>query len=140
MIDPSLTLQTAIRSALIASAAITALVPADRVRAALVRPDLMPAIVMDMPGVRILGRASGRQIAAELRAMLHIWSGGDGATIAQQIGAAVLVALLDAPKSPGMTVVEWERPELIWLRDPDPAQTFTHGVVSLRAAAQWRID
>jgi len=140
MIEPSLALQTAVRSALIASPAVLEHVAADNIRAGAIRPDNTPAIVLAPARVAVLGRASGGQIVAEVRAMLNIWAVDDGSTVAQAVAGAVLAVLMDAPPADGFSIDEFDRPELAWMRDPDPARSYTHGAVSLRAVLRWRAE
>lgn len=135
---PDLALQAAIGDLLATVPAITAHVPPSRIRDGLVRPDQMPAIVLGQPNVTILGRASARNVVAELRMMVHIWAVENGTDAAQEIAGAAVLALLDAPRMPDFTCTEWERPITAWLRDPDPEQARSHGVIGLRCILQWR--
>lgn len=140
MTDPTLALQSVIGDKLAADPAITAHVAPSNIRAFSVRPDNMPAIVLAPAQVRILGWASGRQIVAEVRAMVHVWAVEDGSAVASTIAANVMAALMDAPKAEAFEVDEWDRPELVWMRDPDPALAYTHGAIALRAVLRWRAD
>lgn len=140
MIDPTLALQTLIGDRLAADPAILAHVLPDNIRATTIRPDHMPAIILAPARVRILGHASGNQIVAEVRMFLHVWAVEDGSSLAQAVAAAVLAALIDPPTATGFSVDAWERPELVWGRDPDPAQACTQGTVALRAVLRWRAD
>lgn len=140
MIDPTLALQTLIGDVLAADPEITALVDPVNIRASSIRPGNMPAIILAPARVQVLGHASGGQIVAEVRAMLHIWAVEDGSTVAQAVASAVLAALIDAPRAEGFSIDQWERPELVWGRDPDPARSHTQGTVALRAVLRWRAD
>lgn len=140
MIEPSLALQTAVRAALIASPDLVQHVAPERIRAGSIRPERMPAIVLAPARVDLLGRASGGQIVAEVRAMLHIWTVEDGSERAQAVAGAVLAALIDAPPALGVQIDEWDRPQLAWLPDPDPTRPHAHGAVALRAVLRWRAD
>lgn len=143
MIEPGLELQTAVRAALIADAGVMAHLAPEAVRAGPARPENLPCIVMEPARVSYLGRASGGQLVAEARLILNIWAIADGSTVAEAIAGAVMVALMDAPRATtiGATTIavdDWERPALVWMRDPDPAQSRTHGAVALRAVVRWR--
>jgi hypothetical protein len=140
MIDPTLTLQSLIGDRLAANPTITAHVDPVNIRAGSIRPDNLPAIVLAPARVRVLGRASGGQVVAEVRALLHIWALEDGSTVAQAIASAVLATLMDPPAASGFSIDDWERPALVWSRDPDPARAMTQGIVALRAVLRWRID
>ncbi|WP_054006164.1 DUF3168 domain-containing protein [Cypionkella psychrotolerans] len=142
MLDPSFALQTLIGDRLAADTLIAQHVAPENIRASAIRPGNMPAIVIAPSQVRLLGRAGNGQIVAEVRAMLHVWAIEDGSTVAQAVAGAVMIAMMDAPPAPnaGFTIVEWARPDLVWMRDPDPAQAYTQGVVALRAVMQWRAD
>jgi hypothetical protein len=140
MIDPSLALQTLIGDRLAADPFVTAFVEPLNIRAGAIRPDNLPAIVVSPARVAVLGRAAGGQIVAEVRALLHIWAVEDGSTVAQAVAGAVLAAMMDAPAAVGFSIDAWDRPELVWMRDPDPARSYTQGTVALRAVLRWRAD
>ncbi|ABA78512.1 DUF3168 domain-containing protein [Rhodobacter sphaeroides] len=137
MLDPALALQTAVRAALLDTPEVLALVPADHVRTGPVRPDRMPCVILKADQVQYLGRASGNQHVARIYMTLDVWALEDAGT-ARQIGTACMGALIDAPVIPGAFVVEWQRPSILWLRDPQPERAYTHGVVQLEAVIQWR--
>jgi len=90
--------------------------------------------------VTVLGRAAGGQIVAELRLFLHLWTPEEASSVAQIVAGAMLAALMDAPAASGFSIDEWERPELVWSRDPDPARAYTTATVALRAVVRWRAD
>lgn len=142
MIDPALALHEIIGDLLAADPQITAHVDPVNIRAGSIRPDNTPAIILAPARFSILGRASGGQIVAEVRAMVHIWALEDGSTIAQAVAHAVMAALIDPPatRDTGVYIDDWERPELVWSRDPDPARAFTQGTVAIRAALRWSAD
>ncbi|MBL4917450.1 tail completion protein gp17 [Szabonella alba] len=139
MIEPSLALQTVVRAALIGNPAVLQHVAPENIRAGSIRSVNMPGIVLAPARVEVMGRASGGQIVAEVRAMLHIWTVQDGSEVAQAIAGAVLAVLMDAPAGQGFTIDDWDRPELVWMPDPDPAQSCAHGAVALRAVLRWRV-
>ncbi|PZX46442.1 uncharacterized protein DUF3168 [Cereibacter changlensis] len=130
MLEPTLVLQTAVRAALIASPELLALVPADSVRTGPVRPDRMPCVILRGDQVQYLGRASGGQ-------QKNVWALEDAGT-ARQIGAACLAALIDPPATDGALIVEWSKPSILWLRDPQPDRAYDHGVMQIEGVLQWK--
>lgn len=141
MLEPGLTFQTAVRAALIASPAVSALVPADHIRAGGTRPDKLPAIILTPGSTEYLGRASGNQFVARVGLDLHIWALEDGPDTARAIGQAAFLALMDAPQTHASSFlfIECERPVSACLRDPQPEQSYTHGIMSLEAVLQWSL-
>ena len=138
MIEPSLALQTAVGDLLAATPGVVAHVTPARIRAGVIRPEFMPAILLGAGNVAVLGYASGGQIVAEVRMMLHLWAADDGSDVAQEVAGAVLMALMDAPPAEGFWFDEWDRPALAWVPDPDPAQSHSHAAIKLRAVIRWR--
>lgn len=139
MIDPSLAFQTALRASLLASLAVLEHVKPDNIRAGAVRPDRFPAVILSDPRVEFLGCASGSQRLARVAIELHIWGEDDGQDTARKIGGAVYQAIEFGPKDTAeIQVDEWHRPTLVWLRDPQPSLTLTHGVMALEAVVRWR--
>ncbi|MCB1334951.1 MAG: DUF3168 domain-containing protein [Roseivivax sp.] len=139
MIDPSVTFQTALRAALIGNSALTALVPADSIRAGSTRPDGLPTIILANPQTIHLGRASGGAYVTRCAIDLHIWAIDGGADLARQIGALVATTLWDAPAMPEGLITEYTRPSFTYLRDPDPERAFTHGIGSAEAVIHWSL-
>lgn len=140
MTEPGMALQTLIGDTLAANAVVTTYVDPLHIRAGSIRPEKMPVIVLAPARVAMLGRAAGGQMVAEVRLMLHLWAIEDGSVVAQAVAGAVLAALMDAPAAGGFQIDEWDRPELVWMRDPDPERTYTHGAVALRAVLRWRAE
>ena len=138
MLEPTLALQTAVRAALIASPAVLTLVPADQIRAGSTRPGHMPCVILSGDQVEYLGQASGSQHLARVFLDLHIWAVEDGADTAKAIGMAALQALMDAPACDGFEIDAYAKPGILWLRDPQPERSYTHGVLSLEAVLRWR--
>ena len=134
--EPLLALRTAVRAALLADPAVTALVPADRIRAGWVRDTDASAVTLRDGGTTYLGRAAGGQIVASLALYLDVWA--DGADAAQNLGGAVTRCLFDAPAVDGLEVDDWTRPAFVWHRDPDPARSMAHGSAQLECVARWR--
>ncbi len=137
MIDPSVTLQTAIRAALLDHPAVTALVHPNHVRAGTTRPDKTPCIILANPQTIHLGRTSGDGYLTRVFIDLHIWAIEDGADMARQIGGAVTLALWDSPL-PIADVTEYTRPSFRYMRDPDPELAYSHGVGTVEAAVRWQ--
>lgn len=140
MIEPSVSLQTALRSTLIADPAVIALVQADRIRAGSTRPDRFPCVIMSGGSTHYLGRASGDQHLARVNLDLHIWAIEDGADTAKAIGLAVSRAVIGIPDDQdGFAIDQLDQPRVIWLRDVQPELSYTHGVIEIEAVIRWRI-
>ncbi|TGN68276.1 DUF3168 domain-containing protein [Paracoccus liaowanqingii] len=130
--------QTAVRVVLLADPVISQHVAPAHIRVGTLRPAQMPALIIAPTRSEILGRASGGQIVAELRAMMHVWaSADDDSNVAQTLGAAAVMALLDAPRGPGFAVDDWERPALVWTEDPGVGGA-AHGAIAMRAVIRWK--
>lgn len=136
MSEPSLIFQTAIRSALVADPAVTALVPPAQIRAGSTRPDNLPMIILATPQVLHMGRVSSEVFLSRVYLDLHVWALEDGADMARQIAVAVSVALWDAP---GIIadLLEYERPSFRFARDPDPERAFCHAVANVSGMVEW---
>ncbi len=139
MIEPTVALRTAIRAALIASPAVIALVPAAHIRAGSARPEHFPTVTMSDGQTEFLGYASGSQYVARVFLDLHIWAIEDGADTAKAIGFAVMNALRKAPATTGFAIDEFSPLTVHWMRDPDPATSYTHGVINVEAVIRWSI-
>lgn len=135
---PDLELQKAARQALITAPGIGQHITPERIRAGIARPEAMPCIIMTPAEVDILGRASGGQMVAEATMKLHVWTAADQAAVAQEITAAAMLALIDAPVVEGFAFDAWDRPAMAWVPDPDPALSCAHAVIALRAVLRWR--
>lgn len=140
MLDPALAFQTAVRASLLASPEVMAQLPAAQIRAGSTRPDKLPSVILADAQTEFLGCASGSQRVARVFLTLHVWAQEDGADTARQIGAAVYQALEFGPADTAeITLDEWQRPRVVWLRDPKPELSLTHGVMSLEAVVRWRV-
>lgn len=139
MIEPTLALQTAIRTALVTSPAVVAIVPADQIRAGSTRPDNIPAIIMSGGQTVFLGNAAGSQYVARVFLDLHIWALEDGVETAKAIGFAVCNALKAAPAAAGFAFEEFSLPAVRWMRDPNPNQAYTHGILTVEAVMRWSV-
>lgn len=140
MTDPTLALQVLIGDRLAGDPAITAHVEPVNIRAGALRPEHLPAIVLAPARVAVLGRAAGGQIVAEVRLFLHLWAPEEASPVAQAVAGAMLTSLMDAPAATAFSIDEWDRPGLVWSRDPDPARAYTKATVALRAVLRWRAD
>jgi hypothetical protein len=137
MIAPDIEFQTQIRSALIASSAVTDLVPVDHIRAGSTRPDMLPCVILANPDTANLGRSGEWQIT-RVWLDLHVWAVEDGADMARQIGAAVANALWDAPDLVENDIDTYGRPSFKYMRDPDPEKAYCHGVATVSSVVRWR--
>lgn len=139
MIEPTLALQTAIRSALIASSEVSGLVPTDQIRSGSTRPDKLPTIIMSDGQTIFLGNAAGSQYMARVFIDLHIWAIEDGSDTAKAIGFAICNALKLTPEGDGFSIDEFELPSVRWMRDPDPEKSFAHGIIVVEAVLRWTV-
>lgn len=139
MLEPTLALQTAIGDALVSSPAVTALVDPAHIRGGSMRPDHFPSIRMANGQTIFLGNASGAQYLARVFLDLHIWAEGDGAEAAKAIGFAVSNVLKEAPAATGFSFDEFGRPAIRWMRDPEPAKSYTHGILTVEAVIRWSL-
>lgn len=139
MLEPSVALQTSLRSVLIADPAVIALVRADRIRSGSTRPDKMPCVIMGGASTEYLGKASGGQHLARVNLDAHIWAIEDGADTAKAIGFAVSRAIIGmADDQDGFTIDQLDMPRTIWIRDPQPELAYTHGVIEIEAVLRWK--
>ncbi len=137
MIEPTLALQATIGNALAADPAVTAIVDPANIRGGQMRPDAFPCILMGNGHTEFLGHASGSQYVARVSCDLHIWALEDGADTAKAIGFAVMNALKQAPAADGFAIDDFGLPSIAWMRDPDPARSYTHGVMTVETVMRW---
>lgn len=133
---PTLAVQEAIRARLLSDQTIPLYIEPAHIRAASVRSDQLPSIHLSGLRTEILGRASGGQIVAEVRAMAHLWAVQDGSCTAEGIAAAMMMALMDPPQAKGFAFDEWDRPTLVWSTQAEIANA-VHGIVGLRTVIRW---
>ena len=139
MIEPAVALRTALRQQLIADPAVTALVQPDQVRAGSTRPGDQPCVIIRDGQTEYLGRAAGDQHLARVFLDVHVWAIEDGPETAKRIGWAVTEAILTLPWQLGeITIDEIEHPSTLWMRDPQPERSWTHGVIEIDAVIRWR--
>ena len=139
MIEPTIALQRAIGDTLAADPAVTALVDPVNIRGGTMRPDRFPSILMGNGQTEFLGHASGSQYIARVFLTLHVWALEDGADTAKAIGFAVMNALKHAPAADGFAIDDFALPSVAWMRDPDPAQSYCHGVMTVEAVMRWQV-
>ena len=137
MIEPTRALQATIQAALVASPAVAALVPADRIHAGSTRPDELPCIRISDGDCVMFDHAPGNQFAASVALDLHIWTMAGGMDEAKTIGAAVARVLMDWPHTDDFIICKFKHVSTVWPRDPK--SDFGHGVLSVEAVIQWRL-
>lgn len=137
MIEPTLALQATIGNALAADPAVTAIVEPANIRGGSLRPDAFPCILMGNGHTEFLGHASGSQYVARVSFDLHIWALEDGADTAKTIGFVVMNALKQAPAGGSFDIDDFALPSVVWMRDPDPKQSYCHGVMIVEAVMRW---
>lgn len=139
MIEPSVALQTALRTKLINDPAVMALVTPNNVRAGSTRPDKTPCVILAGGQTQYLGRAAGGQHLAQINLDAHIWAIEDGADTAKAIGWAVSQALIAMPDiQSGFEIDSLDQPRMIWLRDVQPELSYTHGLLEIEAVIRWK--
>ncbi len=134
MTEPSLALQTAIRTRLLNTPDIIELVEPLNIRDGDTRPSAFPSIIMGSAQVMTAGHyGSYRNVTVYLD--LHIWSETLEGT--KRIGALVNKALFSAVDTPGFDMTDGLRTERsIYMADPSGAG---HGVVSLSGLMGYRL-
>ncbi len=141
MIEPTLALQTAIRSRLLDRPAVTALVTADNIRSGSTRPDKTPCIIMANGTTALHGHDYTAQRAAWVNHDLHVWTHDpkqeDGGALVKEIAFAVCEALDSKWKLQidGGYIDHFEVTHAVYPRDPDPV--YWHAVLSVEALIRW---
>lgn len=136
MIEPTLALQTAIRSRLLDMPDVVALVPADHIRSGSTRPDKTPCIIMSDGNTTLHGNDYRAQSAAWIYLDLHVWTLDAGQDAAKEIAGTIHAALskYNLPIEGGYC----DHFKVTGSRfpcDPDPA--YGHGVLSVEALIRW---
>lgn len=139
MLEPTLALQAAIGNTLATDPAVTALVEPADIRGGSLRPDHFPCILMGNGQTEFLGYASGSQYVARAYLTVHIWALEDGPDTAKAVGFVVMNALKEAPATSGFAIDDFAKSSIAWMRDPDPAQSYCHGVMTVEAVMRWSI-
>lgn len=126
--EPSLAIQAAIRTRLVASSAVTSLVPAASILDRNARPVPFPSIIIgEGQSVPDEGIARNRH---EVFADLHIWAAEPGLAQSKTIAGAIRAALADGRWTvPGLHVIDLQIASSRFMRDPDGLHS--HGIVSL---------
>ena len=135
MIEPTLALQTAIRAALVADPTVSALVPANHIRAGGSRPDKTPCVIMSDGNTALHGQDYTAQRAAWVYMDLHIWTLDAGEDAVKEIAFAVTTALDKTMTIEGGYCDHFCVTASRFPRDPDP--TYGHGVLSVEALIRW---
>lgn len=134
--EPSFDLQKAIRSRLLASPAVMALVPADSIIDTTGRPERVPCVNIGQ------GQTVFRRFDATTYLTLHIFAPEAGLTIAKQIASAIVEALrVDAQISGALMLDNFICHDLrvtqtSFMRDPHG--NYSHGVVTVAGIVQAR--
>jgi hypothetical protein len=128
--EPSYPLLVAIRARLVASSAVTALVPATSIGDRNGVPTTFPTIIIgEGQTLPDDGLARTRH---EINTDLHIWAAELGLTGSKKIAGAIRDALADARWTvAGLHVIDLEITNTRFLRDPDGQHS--HAVMSIRA-------
>jgi hypothetical protein len=137
MIEPTLALQTAIRSRLLDVPAVLALVPATHIRSGSTRPEKTPCIIMSDGQTIAQGHDYTAQRAATVYLDIHIWTLNEGERKAKEIAFAVTQALDSKLTIAGAECDHFEVTGAVYPRDPDPA--YGHGVLSVEAVMRWTV-
>lgn len=128
--EPSLELQKAIRSRLVAASAVTSLVPAASIVDRNGTPATFPSILIGEGQTTPGGDISRRRHEAFFD--LHIWAKEAGLATSKQIAGAIRDALADSVWSvPGLHVADLHVVSSRFMRDPGGA--LSHAVISLSA-------
>jgi hypothetical protein len=117
MAEPSLAVQLAIWNLLVASEAVTATVPAERIFEHQARPEEFPCIVIgDGQTVNESTTLSRRHV--RVFADTHIWTNEEGLSNVKTIAGNVAAALRTKASIEGFHVVDWKVTGTRFLRDP----------------------
>lgn len=137
MTEPSLDLQKAIRARLVATSAVTALVPAAHVLDKNSRPEVYPSVIVG-EGQTVMGDGLARN-RSTVFADLHIWQTEPGLAQAKAIAGAVRQAFI----APLWTLDNHHVADLFitasrFMRDPDGIHS--HAVVNIEAQLVERVS
>lgn len=135
-LDPSASIQKAIRQRLVASPELAALVQATNIFDANGRPEIMPAINIGESQTLL------RRFDATVHSTLHCWFQEAGLVQCKEAVSAVVAALrIDAQADgvlpiDGFTVLDMQPTQTRYLRDPHGS--YSHGIVSVAAIVKAR--
>ncbi|MEO9335959.1 DUF3168 domain-containing protein [Mesorhizobium sp. SB112] len=135
MIEPTLALQTAIRTKLVSTYAVLERVEADNIRSGSTRPDNMPTIIMANGSTTLHGHDYTSQRAAWVNLDLHIWARDEGQDAAKEIAFIVQSTLDKRLLIEGGYCDSFKVTRSVFMRDPDP--TIGHGILSVEALVRW---
>ncbi|TJV71055.1 MAG: DUF3168 domain-containing protein [Mesorhizobium sp.] len=137
MIEPTIALQTTIRSRLLDRPAVTALVVPENIRAGSTRPDKTPAIILGEGTTKLHGHDYTAQRAAWVNLDIHVWTLDQGQEAAKAIAFAITQALDSKWKLQidGGYCDHFEVKRVVYARDPDPR--YGHAVLSVEALIRW---
>lgn len=138
MIEPTLALQTAIRSRLISKPEILALVPADNIRSGSTRPEQTPCIILSDGSTTLHGNDYRAQSAAWVYLDIHVWTLDAGQDAAKEIAGNVNAALSKyglTSEIQGGYGDHFKVDSIRYPRDPDPA--YGHAIISVEALIRW---
>jgi hypothetical protein len=128
--DPSLALQKAIRTRLVASPDVLALIPAGNIIDSNGRPEVVPSILLGE------GQTVLRRFNATSYATIHVWIDEAGLVQAKQLDSAIVGALtFDAEieravlRLDGFDCHDLAVTNLQYLRDPHA--NYSHGIVTV---------
>ncbi|WP_311028218.1 DUF3168 domain-containing protein [Mesorhizobium koreense] len=128
MTEPSLAVQIAIRSALIASPAVTGIVPSAHIFDRRTRPELFPCIIIGDANTALEPITLTRS-HVRLFADLHIWTEESGLETVKTVAGNVGAALRSKPSIDGFHVVDWKMTGTRFLRDP--GGEYGHAITSI---------
>ena len=137
MIEPTLALQRAIGSALADDPNVIAHIDPENIRGGTIRPEAFPCVIMGNGTTEFLGHASGSQYIARAHLTIHVWASEDSAETAKNIGFAVMNSLRKPPHAEGFEIDDFNMSSMSWMRDPGPARSYTHGVMTVEAVMRW---
>lgn len=130
MTEPSLALQTLVRSRLVASAELVELVPADHVLDRSDRPETFPCVLLG-EGQTLPGSLIDRS-DFDVVLDLHVWTREPGLAVVKRISGEVRAALAIGPwVVDGYHVADLRIASTRFLRDP--SGPYGHGVITLSA-------
>lgn len=135
MTEPSLDLQKAIRARLVATSALTALVPATSIFDRNLRPETFPCIILG-EGHTFPGEGLARN-RVEVYLDLHLWTAGDSLASVKLIAQAIRSALADRFWTlDAHSVADLYVRSVRFIRDKDSERSHdmhSHGVMTLFA-------
>jgi hypothetical protein len=134
LVEPSHALQTAIRGRLVATPAVTSLVPAAHIFDRSRRPERFPSIVLG-EGQTVRERVTLVRRHFRAFANLHIWTEDESTGSAKAVAWAVIQSI----RSARLSLDDWHVIELTvddarYMRDPKPE--LSHGVVTVSALVE----